>query len=148
MVRALDVGKRMAWSQRFRRFDQWTGTVARFCANERVSVASFYHWRRKLASNGTQKSHADFPCTSTADSRSNAKGQRDRKRADRNSPQTDQAFVPVQVVGSAVVEVFLAEGARLSIPVDATSALQTVVRALCVNTGLASEGQDSGEHAC
>ena len=46
----------------------------------------------------------------------------------------------------AVVEVFLVEGSRLSIPVDATSALQAVVRAL--SAGSAIESPDSGGRAC
>ena len=143
MVRSSDVGKRMAWSQRFQQFDQWTGTVSQFCASERVSVASFYHWRRKLARNGTQKSHADLSLASTDDSRSAARGQRGRKR---DSPRADAGFVPVQVVGSAVVEVFLVEGSRLLIPAEATSALQAVVRAL--SAGSAIETQDSGGRRC
>jgi len=145
MVRT-DMGKQVAWGQRFQRFDQWTGTVAQFCAKERVSVASFYHWRRKLARTGAQKSRADLPLAPVAGSRSDARGQRGRKRSAKNSPRTDAGFVPVQVVGSAVVEVFLVEGSRLSIPVDATSALQAVVRAL--SAGSAIESPDSGGRAC
>lgn len=141
MVRASDVGKRVAWGQRFQRFDQWTGTVAQFCEEERVSVASFYHWRRKLQRNGARESHALTP-----DGNSRSRGQSGRERADRNSARTDAQFVPVQVVGSTVVEVFLAERARLSIPVDAISALQTVVRALC--TGIVTETQDAGGRPC
>jgi len=146
MVRTADVGKQMAWGQRFQRFDQWTGTVAQFCAKERVSVASFYHWRRKLARNGAQKSHVDLPFAPTAGSRSDARGQRGRERSAKNSPRTDAGFVPVQVVGSAVVEVFLVEGSRLSIPIDATIALTAVVRALSV--GSAIETQDAGGRRC
>lgn len=36
------------WRERFERLSRSGLTVARFCARERVSVASFYHWRKKL----------------------------------------------------------------------------------------------------
>ncbi len=144
MVRTADVGKRMAWGQRFQRFDQWTGTVADFCAKERVSVACFYQWRKRLQSNGTRVTHADSQLSTDVGSR--RRRQRGRERADKNSPRTGAGFVPVQVVGSAVVEVFFAEGSRLSIPVDATSALQAVVRALSAGSAIVS--QDSGGRGC
>jgi len=143
MVRTSDVGKRMAWGQRFQRFSKWTGTVAQFCVKERVSVASFYHWRRKLQTDAARESRG-------LDSNGNSRkrGHSGRERAHRNSRRTDAAFLPVQVVGSAAVEVFLVEGVRLSIPVDATSALQTVVRALCAGIKSATETQDSGGRPC
>jgi hypothetical protein len=61
-------------------------------------------------------------------------------------PHADAAFVPVQVVGSAVVEVFLVEGARVSIPVDAIDALSTVVRALSTEEIAPSQGP--GDRTC
>jgi len=131
MVRTSDVGLRAVWERRLQRFERWTGTVKQFCAEERVSVASLYQWRRKLLNN-----------SSPGDSRN----QRGRQRKARNVPQAGAAFVPVQVVGSAVVEVFLVEGARMSIPVDATDALSTVVRALSAEGTAASE--DSGARPC
>jgi hypothetical protein len=131
MVRTSDVGLRAAWEQRLRRFDGWTGTVKQFCAKERVSVASLYLWRRKLRSN-----------SSPGGSRS----QRGRQRKPRNVPHADAAFVPVQVVGSAVVEVFLVEGARVSIPVDAIDAHSTVVRALSTEEIAPSQGP--GDRTC
>lgn len=39
---------RQAWIDRLARFDATTLTTAQFCAAEGVSVASFYHWRRRL----------------------------------------------------------------------------------------------------
>lgn len=130
-MRTPDVAKRVTWGQRLQRFRKWTGTVAQFCVMERVTVASFYQWRRKLQRNGA---------------RSDASGQRGRQRTVRNSSPADAGFVPVQVVGSAVVEVFLVEGARLSIPVDATHVLSAVVRAL--SAGSATVSPDSGGRSC
>jgi len=42
--------KEAAWRDRLRRFRASGMTVARFCELERVSLASFYQWRRKLES--------------------------------------------------------------------------------------------------
>jgi hypothetical protein len=38
------------WRDRLRRFDRAGLTVAEFCRLEEYSVASFYHWRRRLQS--------------------------------------------------------------------------------------------------
>lgn len=48
MACRLDAGKHAEWGKRLGRFSSSGLTVARFCARERVSVASFYHWRKKL----------------------------------------------------------------------------------------------------
>jgi hypothetical protein len=43
-----DPKKLAVWRERFERLPRSGLTVAQFCARERVSVASFYHWRKKL----------------------------------------------------------------------------------------------------
>ena len=48
MSRSPDPKKLAVWQRRFQRFSSSGLAVARFCARERVSVASFYHWRKKL----------------------------------------------------------------------------------------------------
>jgi len=48
MSRPSDPKKLAVWGERFERLSHSGLTVARFCAGERVSVASFYHWRKKL----------------------------------------------------------------------------------------------------
>jgi transposase len=40
---------RQRWTERFARYSQARQTVAAFCAQEGVSVPSFYNWKRKLA---------------------------------------------------------------------------------------------------
>jgi hypothetical protein len=44
-----DPDTRRAWQQRLQRFPHSGLTVTAFCARERVSVASFYAWKRRLA---------------------------------------------------------------------------------------------------
>ncbi len=48
MSRPSDPKKLAMWRERFERFSSCGLAVTRFCSEERVSVASFYHWRKKL----------------------------------------------------------------------------------------------------
>ena len=48
MSRPFDPKKLAVWRERFERFSSCGLAVTRFCSEERVSVASFYHWRKKL----------------------------------------------------------------------------------------------------
>ena len=48
MARRSDRGKHAEWRERLEGLSHLGLTVARFCDQERVSVASFYHWRKKL----------------------------------------------------------------------------------------------------
>jgi hypothetical protein len=52
MSRSLDSTKPAVWRARFERFFDCGLAVARFCAREGVSVASFYLWRKKLGAHG------------------------------------------------------------------------------------------------
>ena len=47
MARALDQAKRREWAQRLERFRASGGTVAHFCAQERVRVSTFYYWAKR-----------------------------------------------------------------------------------------------------
>lgn len=49
MSRMPDPQVRERWMRRLRRFRDCDATVSEFCRREGVSVASYYHWRRKLA---------------------------------------------------------------------------------------------------
>jgi hypothetical protein len=48
MPRLPDPRKLAMWRQRFERFSKSGLAVATFCVREGVSVASFYHWRKKV----------------------------------------------------------------------------------------------------
>jgi hypothetical protein len=50
MTRRLDVQKRRQWEQRLERHRGSGLTVGRFCADERVSVNTFYYWAKRLGS--------------------------------------------------------------------------------------------------
>ena len=55
MARPYDPKKLALWQDRFQRFSSSDLAVARFCAMERVSVASFYHWRKKIGRQSLRK---------------------------------------------------------------------------------------------
>jgi hypothetical protein len=44
----MDAGKLALWRGRFERFSRGDLAVEAFCARERVSVACFYYWRKKV----------------------------------------------------------------------------------------------------
>ena len=49
MFRAVNSSKEELWRSRLRRFQTSGMSVTRFCRVERVSVPSFYQWRKRLA---------------------------------------------------------------------------------------------------
>ena len=59
MSRSSDPKKPAVWRERLERFSSCGLAVARFCAREGVSVASFYHWRKKLGHEGRRRCMTD-----------------------------------------------------------------------------------------
>ena len=91
MAGSVDSKKWAAWRQRLERFGGRRLSVARFCAAEGVSVASFYLWRKKLAA-----------------ARREAQGQ--------PTAGEGQAFSAVTLVGASTLVVELPGGTRLQVP--------------------------------
>ena len=56
MSRRSDPRKLAVWRERFERFSSSGLAVARFCAREGVSTASFYNWRKRLRPKGRRRS--------------------------------------------------------------------------------------------
>jgi hypothetical protein len=106
MARAADWSKRQVWQQRLQRFEQGDLTVAAFCQAESVSVASFQQWRRVLG-------HRPV-------------GRRQR----RPTAMRRQAFLPVEIVGAATIEIHFPNGARLTVPAGDLAALEAAVAAV------------------
>ena len=107
MARAADWSKRRDWQQRLERFEQCDLTVAAFCQAEGVSVASFQQWRRVLGHRPAARRYA-------------------RQLSTRNQ----QAFLPVEIVGAATIEIHLPNGARLMVPAGDLAALEAAVAAV------------------
>jgi hypothetical protein len=104
MGRGVDVGKRQAWAERFRRFSELGVTVAEFCDWEGVSVATFYNWRRK--------------CDVRSVSRDNDARSIDPPRLQRAS------FLPVRMIAATPapsglqIEIVLTNGVRVLVPTN------------------------------
>ncbi len=104
MARTSDPAKAAQWQRRLHRFDASSLSVARFCQREKVSVASFYHWRKKLA------------------------GRTDRDPAAPPNGVTRAAFRPVHVMAATpAVTVHLPGGARLEVPAENLTVVRTVI---------------------
>ena len=55
MSRSSDLDKRALWREPFQEFTRTGLTVARFCARQRVSVTSFYNWRRRIGGRSSRR---------------------------------------------------------------------------------------------
>ena len=90
MSRSVRDQKRSQWRKRFQRFGRSKLTVTEFCRRERVSVPSFYEWRRKLS---------------------------DPSPGGRTTRSTERAsFIPVQVTPAIGLQVEFPNGVRLTLP--------------------------------
>ena len=111
MFRSSGATKPAVWRERFERFSSCGLAVARFCAQEHVSVASFYHWRKMLGHKGRRRRTTDgHPRhrTSLADGRG--------------------VFQPIAVVSAGrAVCIQLPCGTRIEVGADDLDAVRTVV---------------------
>ncbi|GDY11091.1 hypothetical protein LBMAG52_45790 [Planctomycetia bacterium] len=95
------VSKQDVWLRRIQRFSQSRLTVAEFCDRERVSVAAFYQWRRKLVTlvnppHATARAQDGLPLPPSS-----------------GAP---NGFVPVRVLSSSTIEVRFPNGVVLILP--------------------------------
>lgn len=104
MPRTTSQVKLQLWKERFQQFQQSHQTIEQFCQSLGCTSATFHYWQRKLESDG--KSHAP------------------------TSPVESSAFVPVVLRGgsSNPVMVRVNDGTRITVPVDALSALEVVLQ--------------------
>ncbi len=89
------------WQRRMARFNRSPCSVTQFCQDEGVSVASFYHWRKKL-----------------------------QQPAQTSEKVNDSAasFTPVRVVASPNVTVRLPGGTQLDVPTVDRQVLQLTIQ--------------------
>jgi hypothetical protein len=88
MSRAVHVRKRSEWLDRLRRFRRSNLSVSEFCRREKVSVPSYYHWRRELAKATSEVGAGAEPAT----------------------------FIPVRIASPTELQVIFPNGARLTLP--------------------------------
>jgi hypothetical protein len=103
MTRRLDVQKRRQWERRLERHRAGELTVGRFCADERVSVNTFYYWAKRLGAASRK------PRTAPAE-----------KASDGRRPPARQAAVPDLAVAAsaAVVRFRLNAAVEVSVPAN------------------------------
>ena len=124
MSRPSDPKKLAVWRERLERFSRSGLTVARFCGGERVSIASFYLWRKKLG----HKS-------------------RRRRRTNRRGTFQPVAVVPAAlrvVPRSATICIQLPCGTRIEVGAEDLDA----VRAVVAEVARAGRGPGSEGDAC
>lgn len=101
------------WLERLARFDLRGLSAAEFCQRERVSLASFYRWRKRLADSRRQ---------SDCEKRSAGPGVTGGAVGGR--------FVPVSVKGLSAVVIELPEGLVVRVPASEAEALRTAILAV------------------
>jgi hypothetical protein len=120
MVRKLDSSKAALWAERLKRFEVTSLTVARFCAEEGCSTASFYQWRRKL-----RKSSSAMRTTTNS-----------------NPTASKERFRPLTIaITPARVGIHFPSGTRLEVAGDDHELVCRVVREILQGEGLASSGE-------
>jgi hypothetical protein len=110
MRKVVDQAKRRLWRERLSRFARSGQKVAAFCSAERVSVPTFYQWKRKLAS---QSAKPESRRTSQSSSAGNG----------------TQAFVPVRIEGAALVQMELPNGTHVRVPAGDLAAIGAAIAA-------------------
>jgi len=100
MAMGVEGWKAAEWQRRMVRFHEAGVPVSVFCRTERVSVASFYQWRKRLA------------CSSVEESDATA------------------GFVPVRLVTHTGIVAELPGGTRLQIPAGDPQLVQAAIEAL------------------
>ena len=119
MGKGASEAKRKAWRKRMTRFAKSGEKVAAFCAAERVSVQTFYRWKRTLASKSRR---------------------RERRRVTKPLPACREArFLPVEVAGAGEVNIELPNGAQVRVPASNLGAVEASIAAAGRVPGQAEE---------
>jgi transposase-like protein len=125
MARTVDLDKVAAWQDRLDRFEAGQVSIAQFCRDEGVSQASFFSWRKKLAS---QKRRPQARQTTSASP---------------GAKPPSAAFQAVRIVSAAGgLAVELRGGTKLQIPTSDPATLELAIQTLVHSDArLASGGE-------
>jgi transposase len=118
MRRVVDEAKQRLWRQRLARFARSGKTVAAFCSAEHVSVATFYHWKRKLVAKSGRRRNQRAGASSSVN-----------RVAACSSGSDARAFLPVWIEGATLAELELPNGARVRVPARELAALGAAIAA-------------------
>lgn len=119
MSRAINHPLWDAWRARLRQQRDSGLSVARFCAQENCSVATFYQWKRKLAGNEERES-PETPVGRTSKSIGGSDVQRE-------SP-FFRVAVPQPTLTASWIELTLGNGTIVRLPAQNLAALELVLR--------------------
>jgi hypothetical protein len=107
MGKCVDETKGAVWGRRLARFALSGQTVTAFCGVERVSVQTFYRWKRKLVSESV--------------------GRQRERAGDSLSVERTRAFLPVRIEGAAMVEIGLPNGTHVRVPASDLGAIEAAI---------------------
>jgi hypothetical protein len=112
MAREADPSKWREWERRLREYEEGDSTVENFCRRVGVSSATFMNGSGSLAGGRAP--------------------QRRTARPNVKVPKASEgvSFVPLQITGRPSIEVHLANGAKVLVPVHDPEAIRTVIGAL------------------
>jgi len=133
MSRSSDSRKLTVWRGRVERFSSSGVPVGRFCARERVSVASFYYWRKKLRPGSVAR----------------AMGRR-RQAPDQSASEHAGLFRPVTVVpATSAVRIHLPGGTRIEVGAEHAEVVRAVVAEVVrLDRGVHVAGVDRDPNVC
>lgn len=100
------------WEERLRRFELGGCSVAAFCRREGVSREAFDFWRSRVGIG-----------------RDSTPPERHARRRERHI-ETEQSFLPVEIVGAATIEIYLPNGVRLAVPASDRASLEAAIAAV------------------
>jgi hypothetical protein len=126
MARELDLVKRREWEERLGEFRASGLTIARFCANERVSVNTFYYWSKRLGKPGGTAPSAACPSAAAGLSPS-ARGAE-----------------PASTSRGELVHFRLAAGIEVSVPAQCLDVIRCLAESAKRHGAQAAQPQQSG----
>jgi len=136
MAQKVNQALREAWRKRIEQQPQSGLTVAEFCQREGVSPATFYGWKRKLATKRLLQTKNSPP--------RQKRGTRTDGQGESSATPSDVPFVQLPLSAPAAspwIEVVLAEGTVVRLPQQNLMALQTVLRTLNGSTPASAGGE-------
>ncbi len=131
MAREQNLQKRREWEERLRQFRASGLTVARFCANERVSVNTFYYWSKRLGKVGaTARSTAPLSAARQPEAAGVRQGARGAETA--------------STASGGLVHFRLAAGVEVSVPAHCLDVIRCLAESV-QRSGAAARGSVGGE---
>ena len=138
MPQGTDPIKLQEWMERIDRFRNSSQSVARFCASEKVSQPSFYHWKKRISTLNDRVGRRSTKTTVAVNSAAKTTTNRD----DRTTRSELPAFQPVQITpspsGPQNTMIRLPSGIEIQVGSD-LRVVESIVKLLLDNHALGDE---------